>query len=131
MKPHSPTILVLEDEIALQSVIKSKLTSEGFKVVTARTADQAMGYLEEGLAVDGVWLDHYLMGDKSGFDFATGLKQRPAWKDLPVFVVSNTVSSEKIKAYLELGAKKCYTKVDFRLDDIIADIKQYVKGSKS
>ncbi len=122
------TILVVEDERPLLEVIKSKFGTEGFGVVTAKSVRQALEYLQTGVKVDAVWLDHYLFGRESGLDFVTKIKRAgSAWKNLPVFVVSNTVSPEKVQSYLKLGVKRCYTKVDFRLEQIIADIKEFLK----
>ena len=119
------TILILEDEKALSEVIKAKLEAIGFATITARSVNQALGYQKTGVRVDLIWLDHYLLGEGNGLDFVTKIKQKgSAWKNLPVFVVSNTVSPEKIEEYFNLGVEKCYVKVNIRLDQIIKDIKK-------
>lgn len=128
MNPQQKTILILEDEKPLYEVIKSKFELEGLSVVTARSVTQALDYLENGVKIDLVWLDHYLFGKENGLDFVAKLKRRGStWKNLPIFVVSNTVAPEKVKVYLKLGVEKCYTKVDFRLDRIISDIKNFLE----
>ena len=122
------TILVLEDEQPLLEVIKAKLESCGFSVVTTRAVEQALNYLEDKVAVDAIWLDHYLLGKEDGLDFVTRLKQDGGkWKQIPIFVVSNTGSPDKVRSYLRLGINKYYTKVDYRLDQIIADIKEFLE----
>lgn len=131
MKKKDMTVLVLEDEKPLLVVIKDKFETEGFSVVTARAADQALDYLKEGVKFDAVWLDHYLFGKKDGLDFVTELKHDALWKKVPVFVISNTVSPDKVSEYLKLGVQKCYTKVDYRLDQIIADIKKFLESFKA
>lgn len=131
MKSEGKTILILEDEKPLYEVIRSKLETEGFDVVTARAVDQALQYLKDGVKVDLIWLDHYLFGGKDGLDFVTEIKQTGSvYQEIPIFVVSNTVSPEKVQNYLKLGVDKCYTKVDFRLDRIIADIRAFLKKVK-
>jgi CheY-like chemotaxis protein len=128
MNKQSKTILILEDEKPIYEVIKYKLEAEGFNTVIARSMVQAVDYLENGVNVDFVWLDHYLLGKENGLDFVSKLKQKGSvWRKLPVFVVSNTVLPEKIRKYLKLGVEKCYTKVDFRLDQIVSDIKIFLK----
>ena len=131
MKYQELTILILEDERSLQAAIKSKLETEGFSVVAARTVNQALDYLKEGVKIDGVWLDHYLSGQESGLDFVAALKENQAWKNLPIFVVSNTISQDKLQTYLSLGAQKCYIKVDYRLEAITADIKKFLGGDRA
>ncbi len=128
IKIRNKTILILEDEQSLLEVIKSKFETEGFSVVTAKSVSQALGYLKSRVKIDAIWLDHYLFGKENGLDFVTKIKQKgSAWEKLPVFVISNTVSTEKVQSYFKLGVKKYYTKVDFRLDQIIADIKEFLK----
>lgn len=131
MKKIDMTVLVLEDEKPLIEVIKDKFETEGFSVVTARAAKQALDYLKEGVKVDAVWLDHYLFGKEDGLDFVKALKNDDSWKKMPVFVISNTVSPDKVSEYLKLGVQKCYTKVDYRLDQIVADIKKFLESSKA
>jgi len=128
-KIHNKTILILEDEQPLLEVIKAKFETEGFFAVTARSVAQALDYLKNKVNIDAVWLDHYVFGKEDGLDFVRKMKRNKKWKALPVFVVSNTVSPEKVQEYITLGVEKCYTKVDFRLDSIVTDIQQFLNKS--
>jgi DNA-binding response OmpR family regulator len=127
------TILVIEDEESLLKAIKIKMEKNGFKVITAKAAEEALDYLEkEGSdKIDVIWLDHYLLGKKDGLEFLSKIKNKPAFKKIPAFVVSNTASSSKVRAYLELGVDKYYTKSDHRLDQIIEDIKIRLKEKEN
>jgi len=94
--------------------------------VTAKSVTQALNHLKSRVKIDAVWLDHYLFGKEDGLGFVTKIKKPgSAWKNLPIFVISNTVSPEKIQVYLKLGVEKCYAKTDCRLDKIISDIKNF------
>ena len=120
-------ILVVEDERPLAEAIKIKLEKSGFAVVTVRTIEQTLDYLEDIGIVDAIWLDHYLLGKENGLDFVTKLKAHDgAWAKIPVFVVSNTASPDKVQSYLRLGVHKYYTKADHRLGEIISDIKDFL-----
>jgi len=128
MNAQKKTVLIVEDERPLLEVIKTKLETEGFNTVTAKSTSQAIEHLKKGVAIDLIWLDHYLFGKATGLDFVAKIKKSgSAWKNVPIFVISNTVSPEKVLEYLKLGIEKCYTKVDFRLDQIVADIKNLLK----
>ena len=117
------TILVVEDEKPLMDAVKKKLELCGFYVVTARDVEQALGYLKDLEKVDLVWLDHYLLGKENGLDLVTKMKAEDSkWKKIPIFVVSNTATPDKVQSYLHLGVDKYFTKADYRLDDIIKDI---------
>jgi CheY-like chemotaxis protein len=117
-------VLIVEDEKPLLNAIRMKLEKSGFGVVTARTANQALHYLEDVPDIDIIWLDHYLIGKETGLDLVVQIKSNPAWKKIPIFLVSNTASQSKVSSYIKFGITKYYTKADFRLDQIIEDIKK-------
>ena len=128
---NEKTILVIEDERPLAEAIKVKLEKNGFSVVTTRTIKQTFDYLEDIGVVDVIWLDHYLLGKENGLDFVTQLKASDGkWKNIPIFVVSNTASPDKVQSYIRLGVNKYYTKADHRLDQIITEIKAFLENSK-
>jgi len=121
-------ILVVEDELPLAEAIKLKLEKNGYTVVSARAVKQALSYLKEKIPVDAIWLDHYLLGKENGLDLVAKLKEdKSAWKKIPIFLVSNTASADKVKSYFHLGVNKYYTKCDYTITQIIADIKKFVK----
>jgi CheY-like chemotaxis protein len=117
-------VLVVEDEIPLQKAIQKKLEDDGFQVVTARKVKQAVNFLKDLEKVDFIWLDHYLLGQEDGLDFVARIKNDEEYKNIPIVVVSNTASNEKVKSYLRLGVDKYYTKADYRLSNILQDIKK-------
>jgi two-component system response regulator VicR len=123
MAEEKKVILVVEDEKPLIDVVKKKMEICGFAVVTARSVEQALNYLKDLERVDLVWLDHYLIGKENGLDLVAKMKNDGSkWKKIPIFVVSNTASPDKVNSYLHLGADKYFTKAEYRLDDIIKDI---------
>lgn len=122
-KKHNNTILVVEDEMPLLEVIKKKLQLNDFAVISARSADQALEYLDELESVDIIWLDHYLLGEKNGLDVVAELKSaRSKWKHVPIIVVSNSAGPFEIRKYYKLGIAHYYLKAETRLDRIVRDI---------
>ena len=130
MSDKKTIALIVEDEQPLLDAIKIKLEKSGFEAVTARSVDQAINLLEDLVKIDVIWMDHYLLGKESGLDFVAKVKNNEAWKKIPIFLVSNTTSPDKVKTYLELGVEKYYTKADYRLDDIIGDINNSLKKNE-
>lgn len=125
------TILVIEDEQPLIDIVSAKIKTCGCDVLSARSVKQALGYLKDQAKIDVIWLDHYLLGKENGLDFVEKVKNNEEWKKIPIFVVSNTASPDKVKTYLELGIKKYYTKADYRLDDILKDIKKALEEGEN
>lgn len=118
------TILVVEDEIPLLNAVTKKLERSGFGVYGVRSVQEAKESLLKH-KVDAIWLDHYLVGRQSGLDLVTELKdEKSRFKKLPIFVVSNTATPDKVKSYIELKVTHYYTKSDVKLEKVIDEIKK-------
>lgn len=124
------TVLVVEDSKPLSSAIDKKLSLSNFSFLNARSAKEAFEQIKKNKNIDIIWLDHYLLGEENGLDFVMKLKKDKKTANIPVFVVSNTATPEKVGSYIELGVAKYYTKADHRLEDIINDMKEFLAGCK-
>lgn len=123
-------ILVVEDERPILEAIITKLDLLGFDVVSASSVDQAINQLLDVKKVDVVWLDHYLQ-EKPGTELVVFMKKAGSpFAHIPIFLVSNTASADKIYTYMHLGIEKYFVKADRRLNDIIADITEYLKKNE-
>jgi adenylate cyclase len=123
-------VLVVEDSIGLQKAIMSKLTQEGFEVISAVASVEAIEKLEQTPDVEFIWLDHYLLGEETGLDFISKVKNDERFKHIPVFLVSNTATADKIKTYMHLGIDKYYMKSNISLKEIIDDVKELLEANK-
>ena len=117
------TILVIEDEPSLQKAIADKLEISGFRVITARSSKEALELITKNKGINAIWLDHYLLGRDTGLNFLHEVKKLDDYKEIKVFVVSNSISPDKTVAYFNTGVEKYYTKANHRLDQIVTDIK--------
>lgn len=117
------TILVLEDERQLAKTIREAFSMRNFEPTIVSTVADGIRELENMKHVDVIWLDHYLLGAGSGLDFIIQLKNNPEWQHIPIFVVSNSTSSENVRSYIQLGVMNYYTKADYDINQIIDDIK--------
>ncbi len=125
------TILVVEDETLLLQAITKKLKVSGMDVLSCSSGEQAIDYLKNlDTLPDAVWLDYYLK-DMNGLAFMEKLKQEPGWADIPVVVVSNSASPEKVHRILALGVKKYILKAEYRLDEIIAMMSAVITSNKA
>jgi two-component system chemotaxis response regulator CheY len=128
MKEH-PTIMVVEDETLLLQAITKKLKLSGMDVLSCASGQQAIDYLKNlDQLPDAVWLDYYLK-DMNGLAFMQELKLNAAWANIPVLVVSNSASPDKVSNMLALGAKKYILKAEYRLDEIIAMIRSFIAAN--
>lgn len=118
--------MVVEDENLLLQAITKKLKLTGIDVLSCSSGTQALDYLKSlDELPDAVWLDYYLK-DMNGLAFMQRLRTDPKWSNIPVLVVSNSASPEKVHNMLALGAKKYILKAEYRLDEIITMIRDFI-----
>ena len=126
MSKQNPTIMVVEDETLLLQAITKKIKISNMDVLSCSSGKQAIDYLNNiDELPDAVWLDYYLK-DMNGLAFMQALKANPKWENIPVLVVSNSASPDKVTTMLGLGAKKYILKAEYRLDEIIALIHELI-----
>lgn len=123
--------MVVEDETLLLQAITKKLKLSNMDVLSCSSGQQAVDYLNSiDELPDAIWLDYYLK-DMNGLAFMQEIKNNPKWTNIPVLVVSNSASPEKVHNMLGLGAKKYILKAEFRLDEIIAMIRDFIDDDGS
>jgi CheY-like chemotaxis protein len=77
------TILLVEDDDQVRSLVRTLLTSEGFRVLEARTGTEALSLVAEHDGSIDLLLADMLLPEVSGFEVASQLKVRyPAAKVL-------------------------------------------------
>ena len=131
MAKDSTTIMVVEDETLLLQAITKKLKLSGLDVISCASGQQAVDYLNSlDELPDAVWLDYYLK-DMNGLAFMQTIKDNAKWQGIPVVVVSNSASPEKVHNMLALGAKKYILKAEYRLDEIITMVQELIKDAGS
>lgn len=118
-------ILFVEDEPNLQKAISEVLVQEGYKVLKAADG-------EEGLKVAQTEKPHLILLDlilpkKDGFEVLKKLKTDEETKDIPVIVLTNLEGVGDIEKALELGATTYLVKANYKLEDVIAKIKEFTK----
>jgi CheY-like chemotaxis protein len=80
------TILVVEDEPSLQTVLADDLREAGYLVVVARAAEEAIAMLTAGARVDLVFCDVKLAGPMSGLGLAKWMRD---WnRTIPIVLTS-------------------------------------------
>jgi len=123
--------MVVEDEVLLLQAITKKLKLSGMDVLSCSSGQQAVDYLDSiDELPDAIWMDFYLK-DMNGLALMQTIKDHPKWVNIPVIVVSNSASPEKVHHMLALGAKKYILKAEYRLDEIITMIREFMTGTSS
>jgi CheY-like chemotaxis protein len=80
------SVLLVEDEALISMLVSDWLNELGFEVHEARTADEALDYIEAGGAVDVLFTDINLPGSMTGAELAQRARARRP--ELPVVYAS-------------------------------------------
>lgn len=118
------TILVVEDEPAIQELISAALQHAGHRVMRAYSAEEAVP-LVNGTLPDVVLLDWMLPGT-SGIEFARRLRGDERTRDLPVIMLTARGEEQDKVAGLEAGADDYLTK-PFSPRELVARIKAVLR----
>ncbi|MCB1908360.1 MAG: phosphate regulon transcriptional regulator PhoB [Rhodocyclaceae bacterium] len=120
----STTILVVEDEPAIQQLLSATLTRAGHDVIRADDGEHAMRLLNEALP-DLVLLDWMLPG-RSGIDIARRLRTEERTRAIPIIMLTARGDEQDKVSGLEVGADDYVTK-PFSPRELIARIKAVLR----
>ena len=118
------TILVVEDEPAIQELISAALQHAGHRVMRAYSAEEAVP-LVNGTLPDVVLLD-WMLPKTSGIEFARRLRGDERTRDLPVIMLTARGEEQDKVAGLEAGADDYLTK-PFSPRELVARIKAVLR----
>jgi CheY-like chemotaxis protein len=128
---HHPAVLIVEDEPLLLEAIDKKLKLSDLTTIPCASGQKAIDALKEAKNLpDVIWLDYYLR-DMNGLEFMHVLKENEHWAKIPVLVVSNSASPDKIHTMLALGVRRYMLKAEHRLDEMIEIIQELTDESKN
>ena len=94
-------ILVVDDELDICEILQYNLETEGFEVVTANSAEEALGL---PLQEFGLILLDVMMGEMSGFQMARRLKDNTATAQIPIIFITALDSEDNLVKGLNIGA---------------------------
>lgn len=119
-------ILVVDDEESLCEILKFNLEREGYEVLTALSAEEALTLELDKL--DLIILD-VMMGELSGFSMAKILRKRRDTATLPIiFCTARDTEADKIEG-LDIGADD-YIAKPFSVAEVMARVRSVLRRSQ-
>jgi len=129
MVNNKPTVLLIEDDPFLSSVLRLKLEKESFKVVRASDGDEALNFLtEQGVKPDLILLD-LILPKKNGFEVLETIRQDPLLEKLPVIIISNLGQPSDIERGKALGIIDYFVKARLSIEELVNKVKQETQSS--
>ena len=104
----SPSVLVVEDEPAIQELIAVNLARNGHAVRRAGSAHEA--YAEIAQALPDVVLLDWMLPDTAGPDITRKLRSEPRTRDVPIIMLTARAGEDDMVAGLASGADDYITK---------------------
>jgi two-component system phosphate regulon response regulator PhoB len=121
-----PTILVVEDEVPLLTLLRYNLEKQGFRVDEAGDGEEALLRVAEGRP-DLVLLD-WMLPARSGIEVCRQLRRRPGTRDLPIIMVTARTEDQDAVRALDTGADD-YIAKPFAMDSLMARIRALLRRS--
>lgn len=122
------TILIIDDESALQKTFGDVLTEEGYETISALDGGTGLR-LAKTKKPDLILLD-LILPKMHGFDVLAQLKQDSETKNIPVVVLTNLGKKDDVNKAIELGATTYLVKAQYSLEEIIEKVRKVLSPAR-
>ncbi len=119
-------VLLVEDDDPQRERVRGWLSGEQWAVRQAATGREALASLKE-VRPDIILLD-LMMPEMDGFEVVAALQAEPAWRDIPVIVITARELDAQDRARLTSGVESVLVKDTFAPAELVARIRRLVPG---
>lgn len=119
-------ILVIDDEEAVCEILKYNLEREGYDVECAYSAEEALD--RDDIASFSLFIVDIMMGELSGFNFASRIRYLAETEDSPILFCSALTDEDCVVKGLNIGADDYITK-PFNIGEVIARVRAVLRRS--
>ncbi|MEI8395196.1 MAG: response regulator [Rhodospirillaceae bacterium] len=123
-----PTILVADDEPSILLSLQVLLQKAGFVVRVAHDGEEAILALEE--STPSLILLDAMMPKRDGFDVCQTIRANPAYKDLPIIMLTAKSRDVEREKGMALGATDYITK-PFSTRDLVSTVRKHLEVAKN
>ncbi len=124
MNKETKTVLLVEDDTALNHAVTFKLGQKGIPVIATTCAEDALQALKDNPQIDIIWLDFLLPG-MNGLEFLKELRRHSEFKNKKVVICSVSGRSDDNSLWKELGAIDYLVKSDYNINDLVDKVISY------
>ncbi len=119
-------ILVIDDEEDVCEILKFNLEKDGYQVDCAYSAEEALDM--DNLKSYSLFMVDIMMGQLSGFDFASRVRNVTATEDTPILFCSALSDEDCVVKGLNIGADDYVTK-PFNIGEVLARVRAILRRS--
>ncbi len=120
-----PTVLLVEDDDQVASLMQMVFEQDGYSVRRASTCAQARQLIAELAPPTLVSLD-ILLPDGSGIDLILEIRSRPGWERVPIMMVTVREKDQEANWAVKTGAR-AYIVKPFKVEELRAAVARLVK----
>ena len=120
-------ILVVDDEDTICEVIKLNLELEGFTVDTANSAEEV---LTKELTDYRLFILDVMMGEMSGFELASHIRQNPGAKNIPIIICTAKDREEDLIDGFNRGIDD-YIRKPFSMRELVLRVKSVLRRTET
>ncbi|HEX2853013.1 MAG TPA: response regulator [Opitutaceae bacterium] len=117
-------IMVVEDNAAVREMIVRLLDREGWPAIEAENGRVALELLKEH--TPSVVLLDLLMPELDGFSVLREMRANPAWRDIPVVVLTSLDLTAEVRRFLEQQAERVLQKGRYTRDELLQEVRESV-----
>jgi len=121
-----PTVLIVEDEAPLLTLLRYNLEKQGFRVDEAADGQEALLRVAE--ARPDVMLLDWMLPSLSGIEVCRQLRRRTETRDLPIIMVTARTEDQDAVRALDIGADD-YIAKPFAMEHVVARIRALLRRS--
>ncbi len=121
-------VLLVEDDPTQRERIRSWLESQQWQISEAENGRVALDRLADDVP-DIILLD-LMMPEMDGFQLITALQERPAWRGIPVIVITSLDLTAADRARLNSGVEEILLKDSFDPARLVAIVRGYVAKTR-
>lgn len=122
------TILVVDDDPALQKLVVSLINRAGMETVSAVNAHEAAAALKAEPLPDLILLD-LMLPEISGIDFLKQIRAKTEYDRMPVIILSALADPEQIREGLDVGADRYLTK-PYLANNLIKTVREVLQTGR-
>lgn len=118
-------VLIIEDSPVIVGMVVFMLKREGYEPLVAEDGRKAMEFLQGDLVPDAVILD-ILLPYVDGFELLAKMRALPAWKKVPIIMLTGKSQETDVVRGLDLGADDYLVK-PLRSLELAARLRRFLK----
>ena len=117
-------VMVVDDTDVHRDTLAGLLRRQGYETTTASGADEALHRLRQDPRTPDLILVDVNMPGLGGLDLLETIQSEPAWRTVPVVILTGYSDTHGTNRAAQLGARRCMVKAAFSVADMMNCVRE-------